>query len=44
MGKTICVLADACAMPVKSLITKFRKEFEDSSARPAPRQRPRQVA
>jgi NADH-quinone oxidoreductase subunit F len=29
MGKTICVFADAMAMPVKSFVTKFRKEFED---------------
>lgn len=27
-GKTICVLSDACAMPVTSMITKFRGEFE----------------
>lgn len=29
MGKTICVFAEALAVPVKSFITKFRKEFED---------------
>ena len=28
VGRTICVLADALAMPVKSFITKFRPEFE----------------
>jgi NADH-quinone oxidoreductase subunit F len=28
MGNTICLLADAAAMPVKSFITKFRREFE----------------
>lgn len=28
MGKTICVFADALAMPVKSFVVKFRKEFE----------------
>jgi len=28
MGKTICPLADAMAMPVMSFITKFRNEFE----------------
>lgn len=28
MGKTICVFADALAMPVKSFVTKFRDEFE----------------
>lgn len=27
-GKTICVLSDACAMPVTSMIEKFRDEFE----------------
>lgn len=27
-GKTICVLSDACAMPVTSMIKKFRSEFE----------------
>jgi NADH-quinone oxidoreductase subunit F len=26
-GKTICVLSDACAMPVTSLVKKFRHEF-----------------
>ncbi len=29
MGRTICPLADALAMPVISFITKFRNEFED---------------
>jgi NADH-quinone oxidoreductase subunit F len=29
MGNTVCVLADAAAMPVKSFVTKFRSEFED---------------
>ncbi len=28
-GKTICVFADALAMPVRSYIQKFRHEFED---------------
>jgi NADH-quinone oxidoreductase subunit F len=28
MGNTVCVLADAAAMPVKSFVTKFRSEFE----------------
>ncbi len=28
MGKTICVLADALAMPIQSYLKKFRKEFE----------------
>lgn len=27
-GKTICVLSDACAMPVTSMLKKFRTEFE----------------
>lgn len=28
MGNTVCLLADAAAMPVKSFITKFRGEFD----------------
>ncbi len=28
VGRTICVLADAMAMPVKSFVTKFRGEFD----------------
>ena len=28
MGNTVCVLADAAAMPVKSFVSKFRPEFE----------------
>ncbi len=28
-GKTICVFADALAMPVKSFVTKFKDEFEE---------------
>ena len=27
-GVTICVLSDACAMPVETMIQKFRSEFE----------------
>lgn len=27
-GKTICVLSDACALPVTSIVKKFRHEFE----------------
>jgi len=27
-GVTICVLSDACAMPVEAMIKKFRSEFE----------------
>jgi NADH-quinone oxidoreductase subunit F len=29
MGNTVCVLADAVAMPVISFVNKFRSEFED---------------
>lgn len=29
MGKTICALSDAAAMPACSFMTKFRSEFED---------------
>jgi NADH-quinone oxidoreductase subunit F len=29
MGKTICALADAAAMPAISFVTKFRHEFEE---------------
>jgi len=29
MGKTICALSDAAAMPAISFVTKFREEFED---------------
>ncbi|MGH7885072.1 MAG: NADH-quinone oxidoreductase subunit NuoF [Thermodesulfobacteriota bacterium] len=28
-GTTICALADGCAMPVASIVTKFRDEFEE---------------
>ena len=28
-GRTICVLADALAMPVRSYINKYRAEFEE---------------
>jgi NADH:ubiquinone oxidoreductase subunit F (NADH-binding) len=27
-GKTICPLADADVMPIRSFVTKFRSEFE----------------
>ena len=27
MGNTVCVLADAAAMPTKSFVSKFRDEF-----------------
>ena len=33
MGRTICPLADAAAMPVKSFIQKFRAEFEEHVAK-----------
>ncbi len=29
MGNTICLLADSIAMPVKSFVPKFRREFEE---------------
>ncbi len=29
-GKTICALADGCAMPVESMVRKFRGEFEEA--------------
>jgi len=29
MGNTVCVLADAAAMPVQSFVTKFRSEFDE---------------
>ncbi len=29
MGQTICVLADACAMPSAAFVNKFRHEFEE---------------
>jgi NADH-quinone oxidoreductase subunit F len=32
MGNTICLLADAAAMPVKSFVSKFRSEFEQHVA------------
>jgi NADH-quinone oxidoreductase subunit F len=27
-GVTICVLSDACAMPVEAMLLKYREEFE----------------
>jgi NADH-quinone oxidoreductase subunit F len=32
MGNTICALADASAMPVRALVTKYRAEFEQHVA------------
>ena len=29
MGKTICVFADAAAMPTQAIVRKFRNEFDD---------------
>jgi len=29
IGKTICVFADAAALPAKSFVTKFRREFDE---------------
>ena len=31
-GNTICALADAAAMPVRALVTKYRAEFEEHAA------------
>jgi len=28
-GTTICALADGCAMPIESIVKKFRREFEE---------------
>src|SRR5512146_2101187 len=37
LGKTFCPLGDAAAMPTISIVTKFRKEFEDHlEGRPCP--------
>ena len=35
MGHCLCVLGDAMAMPVSSMVTKFRDEFEEVIAREA---------
>ncbi len=35
-GTTICALADGCAMPVESIVTKFRDEFEEQIKRGQP--------
>lgn len=38
MGRTVCVLADAAAMPTRAYLTKFRAEFEAMiPEHPAPR-------
>lgn len=34
-GRTICALGAACAMPIRSFITKFRPEFEKACQTPA---------
>jgi NADH-quinone oxidoreductase subunit F len=39
MGNTICLLADAAAMPVKSFVTKFRAEFQEHAVQGCPRRR-----
>jgi NADH-quinone oxidoreductase subunit F len=31
VGRTICVLADAAAMPARSILRKFRSEFEEAA-------------
>jgi NADH-quinone oxidoreductase subunit F len=47
MGNTVCALADAAAMPVRALVTKYRAEFEQHAAlgrcplRPAAVEEPR---
>jgi NADH-quinone oxidoreductase subunit F len=33
MGNCLCVLGDAMAMPVGSMVAKFRQEFEDEIER-----------
>ena len=40
LGNTVCVLADAVAMPVKSFVQKFRSEFEEHLRRGGCPQRP----
>ena len=35
VGKTICVFADAAALPAKSFVAKFRHEFTDHISRKA---------
>ena len=35
-GTTICALADGCAMPVESIVRKFRDEFEEQIKRGQP--------
>ena len=45
IGKTICVLADACVMPVMSFLKKFRSEFDAHFAHGCcPQTEPVQVA
>ena len=41
MGNTVCVLADAAAMPVQSFVKKFRAEFEEHLRAAAARMRRR---
>ena len=37
LGKTFCPLGDAAAMPIISIVKKFRNEFEDHvDGRPCP--------
>jgi len=35
-GTTICALADGCAMPIESIVNKFRDEFEEHIKRGQP--------
>ena len=36
MGRTICALGDAAAMPVQSFLKQFRQEFVDMVERATP--------
>jgi len=38
-GTTICALADGCAMPIESIVNKFRDEFEEHIKRGQPSNR-----
>jgi len=38
-GTTICALADGCAMPIESIVNKFRAEFEEHIKRGQPSNR-----
>ena len=36
LGRTFCPLGDAAALPMESIVVKFRHEFEDYLRKPAP--------